>query len=231
MSDKILAFDIETCPAPAAELAAIEPEFRPSGTLKDPYKIAADIERRRALWYEQAALSPVTGRVLMIGSHLDGRTMTYDQDTVIDSASGETVLIQEVFRWVTDSGMGANYKIAGFASSTFDWPFLVKRAWILGISLPSGLFQMRGKYAEWPRWLIDLRTCWTMGDQYEPGTQGEVARLLGVGDDYRINGRAVGGGEVAGLWSDLATRPHALAKLRNDLTLTHKIAQRLGFSL
>ena len=67
MTMNYTVFDIETGALPLAELEAIMPEFEPSKVLKDPEKIKADIEAKRAEWIDRAALSPVSGQVLAIG--------------------------------------------------------------------------------------------------------------------------------------------------------------------
>src|SRR5687767_1701747 len=64
-------FDIETVPLSGARLALLEPEHEAPGNFKDPEKIAAAIAEKSRLWREKAALSPLTGRVAMIGMGAD----------------------------------------------------------------------------------------------------------------------------------------------------------------
>ncbi len=82
---RAIVFDIETIPQDEAKLLASLPPFDPAevkvGNLKDADKIAAKIAeaeaKHKARWLSEAALSPVTGRVAMIGSmeSIDGLTM------------------------------------------------------------------------------------------------------------------------------------------------------------
>ena len=72
-------FDIETGPLPRAELKELEPEFEAGGNVKDPIKVKLAIEKKRAEWYNKAALSPITGEILAIG--------------IFDSATDKTSII------------------------------------------------------------------------------------------------------------------------------------------
>lgn len=228
MSERFIVWDLETRAAPESELRSIEPVFEPARNLKDPEKITADIAAKRARWYADAALSPVTGRIFMAGfMRSEGEVAIHDEESSVDGVSSEAAIIRTVFSWITGCTMGASYSLVGFCTHTFDGPFLFKRALALKIPIPPQFFRIQGRYVNWPSWNIDLRPYWTFGDQYEPGTAGEIARFLGVGDDYRIDGKPVDGGQVAGLWANPATREHAFAKLRNDLACTKAIAERL----
>src|SRR3974377_2351197 len=70
-----IIFDVETGPLAQSELSALLPPFDPAevktGNLKDPAKIAeklaeAEVNHRRN-FFENAALDPLTGRVVAIG--------------------------------------------------------------------------------------------------------------------------------------------------------------------
>ncbi len=59
--------DIETKPAPVEEQALFEPAFSPRGNLKDPGKIAADIEAKREAWRETAQLDAMRLEICAVG--------------------------------------------------------------------------------------------------------------------------------------------------------------------
>src|SRR5688572_8585619 len=63
----MITFDIETAPLPDEQIAPFVPEFSAPSNYKDPEKIKAYIEGEKVKWLEQAALSPLTGRVVAIG--------------------------------------------------------------------------------------------------------------------------------------------------------------------
>jgi hypothetical protein len=66
-------FDIETGPRSRAELAECVPTFEAPSNWKDPEKIRAHVAEKEAEWFQSAALSALTGRVLAIG-YLDAVT-------------------------------------------------------------------------------------------------------------------------------------------------------------
>ena len=66
-------FDIETGPRSRAELAECVPTFEAPSNWKDSEKIRAYVAEKEAEWFQSAALSALTGRVLAIG-YLDAVT-------------------------------------------------------------------------------------------------------------------------------------------------------------
>lgn len=218
-----LTFDIETGPAPEAELKAFEPEFEPPKNLKDPEKIAAAIAEKRAAWYADAALSPITGRVLAIGyqSESSGRWCEYVGLGTLD----ERTLIARFFEKVRDLNMGANGRLVGFNIHDFDLPFLCRRALALGLRMPAGFMPTGGSRFYWPPWIVDLRAIWSFGQHQPAGSLGVVCRFLGLG-------------EKSGKGADFARpfngsdeeRRTALAYLDNDVRLTALLASRLGIN-
>lgn len=208
-------FDIETEPADAAFLKAFEPEFEAPGNLKDPEKIAAAIAAKRAKWIEDAALSPITGRILAIGFRRESSVYWHE--------AAEADLIREFFRAVSESAMGAEYKLCGFSIHGFDLPFICRRALVHGIPIPQGLMPNGHARFYWPSWMIDLRAIWGFGELQPHGSLDVVCRLLGLG------GKTGEGRDFARLYhGSFEERKQALAYLENDLELTAKLAARLG---
>lgn len=219
-----LTFDIETGPAPEAELKAFEPEFEPPKNLKDPEKIAAAIAEKRAAWYADAALSPITGRVLAIGyqSEIDERVCI--EHVGMHEVDEETV-IGCFFDRVRGLGMGANGKLVGFNIHDFDLPFLCRRALALGLRLPAGFMPTGGSRFYWPPWIVDLRAIWGFGQHQPAGSLGVVCRFLGLGE------KSGKGADFARLFNGSdEERRTALAYLDNDVRLTALLASRLGIN-
>ena len=238
MSD-ILVFDIETEGLPESELRQIIepfPAFDPAtvkyGNLK-PENRPAKLEEKRLAWADEettywkdkidrAALSALTGRVLAIGTILVDELPTIaDPETCGDEAA----IIRWFFGKVTDSRQGASYKLCGFNIGEFDIPFIVRRAWALGIPVPQGMTPSGHSRFFWPNYFIDLREVWTFGakgnSDLRHGKLGQVTRLLGLGEK---NGE---GKDFARLWRDPATREQARQYLAQDLSLTRKLAERI----
>lgn len=213
-----ILFDVETGPLPESELAALLPPFDPAevkvGNLKDPEKIAAKIAEAEANhkrdFIENAALDPLTGRVVAIGMlRHDTRDFVAvgHEDEARTLAEFWSVLRAEIVR-------GSN--LVGFNTFQFDLPFLLRRSWKHRVPVPLGL--RRGRY--WSEHLGDLREIWQLGDRMAKGSLDSIAKHLGVGE------KTGEGKDFARLWRE--DRAKAMSYLRNDLELTAKIAEALG---
>ncbi len=243
---KHIVFDIETGPLPEFELTAMVPPFDPAevktGNLKDPEKIAAKLAEAEANhrrdFIERAALDPLTGRVLAIGT-LDIRP---DDDSIfarlflntpspaprpepLPGVKGipgivlhlerEADLLVEFWAMCVRRDGCVNRTI-GFNTHLFDLPFLVRRSWKLGVPVPSGI--RHGRY--WAEEMVDLRDIWQLGDRQARGSLDVIAKHLGAGVK---NGR---GADFANYWQ--TDRALAVEYLRHELELTAKVATALG---
>lgn len=240
----MISFDIETGPLPDERLREWLPEFEPPkhpgefdpgsvkyGNLKDAAKRAdklesaredhaaavANYERDVAIasekhWLDfksKAALSPITGRVLAIGL-LDGGRF------VINAHSGERDLLGAF--WEGFSAGGAE-KWIGWNIFNFDLPFLIRRSWLLGVDVPS--IRVQGRY--WSPRFVDLMQEFAAGVWKDNVSLDVAARFLGVG---RKTGH---GADFSKLWGGPPEDvQQAIDYLKNDLTLTAKVAERIG---
>lgn len=216
---RTIFFDVETGPLPEAELAALMPPFDPAevktGNLKDPDKIAAKLSEAEANhrrdFIEKAALDPLSGRVLAVG-------LLYQDSgefTVIGH-DDEAQTLREF--WAVGRGeMGRLNQLVGFNVAGFDLPFLFRRSWKHRVAVPLGL--RRGRH--WSDQVVDLRESWQLGDRQARGSLDSIAKHLGLGAK---NGD---GKAFAQLWQ--SDRTQAVAYLRNDVELTAKIADALGW--
>lgn len=208
MSSHAIVFDCETAPLAADYLDMIAPEFEAPANYKDPEKIAANIAEQKARWADRAALSPLTGKVLCIG--IRGAD---DSFTVMDGGGKEDALLK---LWAEFVAANRGERFVGFNIIGFDIPFLVRRAWRLGIMPCMSPGVNLRRLDEW----IDLRDVWQMGDRQAEGSLDAIAKFFGIG------AKTGNGKDFAALWeSDKAA---ALAYLENDLNLTYAIGQRMG---
>lgn len=197
--------DIETGPAPAAELEAVMPQFKSPANYKKPEAIAEYVAQAKSDWIERAALSAVTGRVLCVGM-----TMAPDLKGYICEDNEKGCIEHTWGIWLRgDHFVGWNLK-------GFDLPFLVRRSWALGVKVPPDL--MEGRW--WSQRVIDLMELWSLTNRDQRESLDTVAKALGVGAK---NGH---GADFARLWAE--DRDKARAYLLNDLSITAKIAQRMG---
>ena len=128
----IIALDIETIGNPAA--VALMPEPKAKGTLKDPAKIAADIAEKKAALAADAALDPLTARIVCyaaVGMVHPGHDGEQEHAETAGAATddAERELVQSILRM-----LGADEaRIVTWNGIGFDLPMIYKRAMILGV--------------------------------------------------------------------------------------------------
>lgn len=204
-------YDIETGPLPREELEELTEPFDPAsvkmGNIKDPEKRALKLAESKANYMsdivDKAALSPLTGQVLAIG------TLNVTGSVILAGSEAE-ILDQfwNIFHERHDF-------FIGFNSHTFDLPFLVKRSWKHGITV-NGI--RKGRY--WNDRFIDLRDEWQMGDRQAKGSLDAICRHFG------IEGKNGNGKDFARMFE--LNREKALEYLENDLRMTKQVAERMG---
>ena len=215
MSTNITYFDIETGPESEEWLAEMMPEFEAPKNLKDPEKIAAAVAEKRRAWLDDAALSPLTGRILAIGyKDADGTTIVHDRD--------ESKIIADFMERLGQCVMGSHGIMVGFNIHDFDLPFIFRRALLHGIAMPSWAPPPGGRRFAWPSWLVDLREAWGFGEYQPKGSLDVICRFLGLGS------KSGSGADFARLYENPGTRQQALDYLANDLRLTEALSKRLG---
>lgn len=203
----MIIFDLESGPAPDDVLDRLKPVFEADGRLKDPAKIAADIADKEAAWKERAALSALTGQILVIGL-----ITTKNTEIPITLEGPEAKILTEFWDWWATGG-----KFIGFCIKHFDVPFIVMRSRILNVHVPSDI--MDGRYLS-GRW-VDLQEVWCLNSYDTKGhSLDAVCRACGLGQK---NGD---GADFAKLWR--TDKPKALDYLRNDVQMTVALAKRLG---
>jgi hypothetical protein len=211
-------FDIETVPLPDEELRQAIPAFNEEevkvGNLK-PENAAAKIEKARLEHanriLEKAALDPLTGRVAAVG--ILGPAATGTVRTLFDP--DEKKLINWFFSEYVRTGES---RWIGFNIAGFDIPFLLRRAWKLGIKPPYHAL-LKGRYLS--SFLIDLAEVWRCSThERDFPSLSRLAEFLGVGSKL-----GSGAGFAHLLYSD---EKAAREYLERDLYLTWAVAVRLG---
>lgn len=204
-SRKIIVFDIESGSLPEEEILRFMPNFEAPSNWKDPDKIKAVIDSKKVEWMMDAALSPVTGRVEAIGYEIDGQHQIFLNEGQTDEIS----LIMGFFKTVRD---WQNRELVGFNIKHFDLPFLVRRAWKLGVTVPQ---EMRnGRY--WDSRFVDLMEEWQMGERQDLISLDRLARFMG------LEGKTSNGAMFQKL-----ERQQKIDYLTKDLVLTRQVAQRM----
>lgn len=184
-----LVIDIETYQdIPPAVLEAKTAKIQPPKNWKDPDKIAAYIEDAKAKIVRQAALSPLTGRVVAVGLGLRRADEQWEFGCFVDRTGGEDDLLREVDDALSEIEHG---HLITFNGTRFDLPFLVARAMRHGLTL-----RYRWPVVRYSKRHIDL--CQLLGD----GSLSEWAALV-LGEGKTGSGADVAGLVEAERWDDL----------------------------
>lgn len=202
--------DIESGPLPKIALDLIKPKFEPPGNLKDPEKIKAALAEKEKEWYDRAALSALTGRVLAAGVW----DLNKAEPTILGDGLDEPGLLDAIWGFV-EGNYRTGGQLIGFNITGFDLPFLFRRSWRHTIRPPMAL--RRGRY--WSDAVLDLMEAWAFYNREQRESLDTVCRHLGLGEK---NGS---GKDFAGLWE--SDRGRAVEYLTNDLKMTKKLYERL----
>lgn len=190
-----------------AELEEMMPKFKANGTLKDPLKIAADLAEKKQKWIEDAALSPITGKILAIG------IIDEDGFRCMDGAGDEKMLLSE-FAIYMDTHLDSLFY--GWCSHSFDCDFVRKRSWLMGVKSPiSADFDPYRQNR-----FHDLAWLWNCRDRHAHTSLATASKFFGLGD------KLMDGKDFGKTWGE--DRGKALAYLRDDCEKTLQIGQRMG---
>lgn len=169
---------------------------------------------------EMAALSPVTGKVLAIEYVINGEHVAYGEHV------DEATLIDGWLDAVCEAHLTGN-KIVGFNILGFDIPFLIRRAWKLGLHVPTFLNPAQ----PWKCGVfIDLLDVWKCGSRFSAPKHVDD-KLATVAKFFGLEGKLDGlnGGDFHRLWNGSPEeREKALAYLTRDVEITYGVAKAMG---
>lgn len=202
-----LFIDIETGPLPPGQLEKLMPEFEAPANYKDPEKIKAAIEEKRAKFAESAALDAKTGRIVVAG-------FSQESDPNHIYTSTETQYIAKALQEFTDSGD----LVIGWNIKGFDLPFIIQRCLIEGVKPPRLRNLFHGRYY-WNDNIIDLMELWCCGREFSGNGLDAVSKAFG------LEGKNGDGKNFHRLWEE--DREAAFKYLENDLKLTRQLYQRI----
>ena len=221
-------------------------EFDPSsvkvGHLRDESKIAAKIadahskheqavkdyernceEQQAEAWSSfcnSAALDARTGQVLAIGYYsLENNKLLIDSPE--QHEDGEFSLLVNFWGQVARM-RESNRLMCGHNILDFDLPFLMRRSWILDVTIPEGV--RNGRYFD--RMFSDTLDIWMCGQRQGSVKASLNAIATALGGNRKTEG--VTGADFARLWSE--NRELAIEYLTTDLHVTADVAIKLGVS-
>jgi len=166
-----------------------------------------------AKFKEKAALDATTGRVVAIGlADPAGIRILGDKD------EAETLRLwwRDVETYLAD-----HVPMVGFNIKHFDLPFLVRRSWILGVSIPNGV--RSGRY--WNDLFIDLMEAWQQGERGYVSLDTLCAAFGLPGKVTEVDGVEISGAMFHQLWE--SDREVAIKYLEGDVLLPAELARRM----
>jgi len=176
----LCAFDLEMIANP--DMVDCLPEVKPSGTLKDPVKIQADIEKKQAKQYADMGLNPHTN-LICCASFQDVYTGE-KQSFMLDEAE-EGVLLCDIWEHLEPFQL-----FTSFNGMSFDIECLKFHSMVAGVKMSKIISQE--KYRQGNH--VDLRMVLSRNNDYAKGNQGYFCKLL-FGEEKEIQGS-----EIQGLW-------------------------------
>jgi DNA polymerase elongation subunit (family B) len=208
-----LCFDIETSATKNALSYFSRSEVK-LGNLRDPNKIEAKLAEAEDEFLDKAALSPITGKVLAVGL-TDGavfEVLTYES---------EKRLISETLDRIGDQLMKQK-PVVGWNIIKFDFPFIFKRAMMLGVPWPQHIWDLKKGYPH--SQIIDLMTFWNMGNRMEMTKMDTVNRFLcGFGKPSGVTGA-----DFARLFNGTPEeREKAIDYALNDVKILDSLARKM----
>lgn len=209
-SDRWIIFDIESGSQDEEVLKAQMPEFTPAANLKDPEKIKADIEAKKARYLSQAALSPMTGKVVAVG------ILQSHGDPLLIHGEDEERVVREAVEFITPL-MVDRVSCIGFNIHGFDLPFLRFRAMVHKI--PTRFWTRYTGRAYWAEKFRDLLPELVMGRDFAGYNLDAVAKAFGLG------GKTGDGAHFHETYKK--DQKAALDYLLKDLEQTRDIAKRM----
>lgn len=215
-----------------------DPASVKTGNMKDEAKIRDKIEDARKKFLEtqeaanqavccaqheqfdqlksRAALSPLTGRVLAIGIGYAPDKVPRVQTELfyMTDLINEAEVIQDFFDLAADLIRNKG-QLCGHNIKKFDMPFLIRRAYALGVHVPETIINDLNQYR--PNYFIDTMLVWG-----EPVKLDALASYFGT---TRKNGDGAQFSEL--FFGSQEQRKQSLAYLENDVLMTYEIAEKM----
>ena len=205
---RYIILDIETVPHPDAHQWA-EP-VKAAGNLKDPEKIAADLEAKRQKQADEFGLDPDCNRIVALGFHVGGGG---DPECYLMRNELEERLHLQMFWEIYNK---QDTRLVTFNGLRFDLPVLMRRSMYLDVPYPDlNLDRYRTPH-------LDLWQKLSFNGAIAAHSLRFYAKRMGFTTLDKVDG-----GDIARLateerWQEIEA--HCLS----DVGLTHALANRLG---
>ena len=213
-----IALDIETIPNqnPWVREMLLR-DIRPSGAIKDPIKIEADIAKKQAAVLDKAGLNGLTCHIMCLG-------IKVNDIPAVTFATGdwtkERDIIIEFFNYVV--GLCGNYAhtVIGHCVIGFDLKILRQRCMVLGIQPP--LVFERAFNDRYGEMVYDTALKWNGGDKHDYVKLDNLCLAFGVESPKQ----GMKGSDVYRYWQ--AGRIEEIAEYcRGDVEATHAVYKKM----
>lgn len=204
-----LVVDIAT--APIAGAAEFLEEPAAPANYRDPEKIAAYVAEKKAEQLQRLALDPDLGRIAAIGYWLPDRPLI----KLCKTEEDEREALVDLSRFV-DARTRQYSALVGYNSLKFDWPFLMRRARYLGVSLEINLDRYKTPH-------VDLAERLTHRGLLQMRSLSFYVKRLGWTDLHKtLSGAEEALAPELGQWVELEE------SVVHDVTATQRLAEWLG---
>jgi hypothetical protein len=220
----ILILDVETISLPEADIRAKLPPFDTSkvklGNAKKPELVAEIIEAARIEHgndeVANGALHATTGTLAIVGFR-HGETVTQHHIGEMTEAAMIEASFAEILR-AFDKGV----IVSGFFIKGFDLPFIVQRAWLLGVKVPTRIFNAFKPRYPWSENIVCLQEVWLAGSGAQFGARVSLATVL---RELGLPPKSGSGADFGTLWA--SDQKAALQYNADDLAVEMQLAERL----
>ena len=220
----ILIIDCETVSQPEAEIRAKLPPFDPAkvklGVLKDEAKIEAKIEEARRTHgndeVADGALHATTGTLAIVGFRRGEGVKQYHVGEMTEAQMIEAAFVNILAAF--DKGV----IVSGFFIKGFDLPFIVQRAWLLGVKVPTRIFNAFKPRYPWSESIVCLQEVWLAGSGAQFGTRVSLSTVL---RELGLPPKSGTGADFGAMWT--SDRADALRYNADDLACEMRLAERL----
>jgi hypothetical protein len=218
----MLAFDIETGPLPDDQLPAFDRDrAQAPSNWKDPEKIERFKDEAEAAWREKLALSPLTGRVVAIGSWSTNENR-FVVDGLNDEPGPEAAAGSEASLlacWWNRWAAHRHSSVVGHCILTFDLPFLYQRSLLLGVAVAPLAIDRRGY---WHESFVDTNRLWNCGERNAYTKLDTLLKAFGLpGKTEGVEGK-----DFHRLWFE--DREKAVEYLNDDVMGVLRLAEAMG---
>ena len=214
----MIFFDIETAPLMASEMNERMPTFKPRANLKDEAKIEADIKEKREKFFDDAALSPFTGRVCAYG-YASGE----DKKVTLVHYNGREEDEKAILTKFWNLYVNTEDTFVGFNINNFDLPFLIRRSYVHDLTMPRDIYNP--VYRRYGSRFIDMMDYWRLTNHQERISLSNFAVHVGL-TPKEENG-AFFHEWIKGNEDDVKK---AEDYLTNDVELKRSVYQRIGLA-